>query len=885
MPVPAYKLAKEIGMPAKELIDRALEMDIVIKGNFSALDDETAERLRKALMGPSPEELARQAAEAEAAAEAARLAAEAAAREAAERAAAEAAEREIAARAAAEAKAAAESKAKPAKAGARKAPAARTKKGKAAEAPVAGGLDLSSLVTPPKAEPFVKPPAAAKVHVALPLDIPSKVKVDLPAEVVSKESLLHLKADAPEVRVLRPTEIEKFTRDVPIEPEKEKRKLKPLPRGVGGGPGSSRMGGGPGSPRMGGGPGSPRVGGGPGSPEPYRFRERYRVRREVRTYDPVAEAARRAAILDREMEVSLPVTVKDLSRQLGLKSVLLLRKLLDTGTPANLNTTLPEETILTLAQDFKRKVKIKRERELEQEILAAEPPDRPEDLKSRAPVVTFMGHVDHGKTSLLDRIRQTNVAEKESGGITQHIGAWKVTLPTGAGVTFLDTPGHEAFTAMRARGANATDVAVLVVAADDGVMPQTEEAINHARAANVQIVVALNKVDKKEANLHRVKSQLSALGLVSEDWGGNTITVEVSAITGQGMDKLIEMLSLEAEMLELKANPSRPARGMILEAKKHDTRGVIATALVQNGTLRRGDVILCGTVVGRVRALGDHLGRPLEEAGPSTPVELLGLTELPAIGEPFRAVADLETAKTIVEERIRRGARTAAAAREHVTLENLFSQIEAGKLKEIRVVLKTDVKGSAEVLQEAFTRLSTAEVRLRVLHTGIGNVNESDVILADASNALVIGFNVSTEERAKTLAQEKRVDIRHYQVIYHAVEDLEAALEGLLEPEEVEVITGHLTVKQIFKVSRLGNIAGCMVTDGKIERNAHIRLYRDKQAVHTGRIDSLKRFKDDVKEVLEGFECGIRLAGHDDIREGDVVEAFQIQHVAKKLKK
>ena len=848
MPVPTYKLAKELGMAAKDLIDRALDFDIVIKGNFSSLDDETAERLRRALTGPSPEELARQAAEQEAA----RLAAEQeAARLAAEQEAARLAAEQEAARLAAE-----QAKAKPAKAGAKKATGTRAKKGKAA-----GELDLSVLVTPPpaKAEPPAKPAPAAKVHVVLPLDIP-KVKVEVPVEAGSKESLLHLKAEAPEVRVLRPTEIEKYTRDVPVDPEKEKRKLRPLPRGP--------------------------VGGAAPAAEAQRVRGRVRVRREVRIADPVAEAARRAAMLDREMEIALPVTVKELSQQLGLKSVLLMRKLLEAGTPATLNTTLSEETVVKLAQEFKRKIKIKREREIEQEFLAAEPPDRPEDLVPRAPVVTFMGHVDHGKTSLLDRIRQTNVAAQESGGITQHIGAWKVTLPSGAGVVFLDTPGHEAFTAMRARGANATDVAVLVVAADDGVMPQTEEAINHARAANVKIVVALNKVDKKEANVHRVKSQLSALGLVAEDWGGNTIMVEVSALTGQGMDKLIESLSLEAEMLELKANPKRPASGAILEAKKHDTRGVIATALVQNGTLRRGDVILCGTVVGRVRALGDHLGRPLEEAGPSTPVELLGLTEMPAIGEPFRVLPTLEAAKAVAEERSRRGARAAAAAaREHVTLENLFSQIEAGKLKEIRVVLKTDVKGSAEVLQEAFTRLSTPEVRLRVLHTGIGNVNESDVILADASNALVIGFNVAVEDRARTLAQEKHVDIRQYQVIYHAVEELEASLEGLLEPDEVEVVTGHLTVKQIFRVSRLGNIAGCLVTDGKIERSAHVRLYRDKQVVHTGRIDSLKRFKDDVKEVQSGFECGIRLAGHDDIREGDVIEAYQIQHVAKKLKR
>ncbi len=861
MSVPAYKLAKELGIPAKDLIERALDFEIVIKGNFSPLDDETAERLRRALTGPSPEELERQAAEQAAAEEAARQAAEQAAAEAAR----QAAEREAAEKTATGTKPAAGTKAKATKAGTKKAAGTRAKKTKTAD-----GLDLSGLVTPKPAEPPTKPAPAAKVHITLPLDLSAKVKVELPAEAGTKESLLHLKADAPEVRVLRPTEIEKFTRDTPIEPEKEKRKLKPLPRGS-----SGPMPRGP-------------VGAPPRPSVPGRYehpRHRVRVRREVRVVNPALEAARRAAIMDREIEIALPVTLKELSQQLGLKTVLIMRKLFDAGTPATINTTLPEETVLKLAEEFKRKVKIKREREIEQEILTAETPDRPEDLVPRAPVVTFMGHVDHGKTSLLDRIRQTNVAERESGGITQHIGAWKVTLPTGAGVVFLDTPGHEAFTAMRARGANATDVAVLVVAADDGVMPQTEEAINHARAAGVQIVVALNKIDKKEANVHRVKSQLSALGLVAEDWGGNTITVEVSALTGQGMDKLVESLSLEAEMLELKANPKRSARGAILEAKKHGARGVIATALVQDGTLRRGDVFLCGTVIGRVRALGDHLGRPLEEAGPATPVELVGLPELPAIGEPFHVVSDLDKAKAIAEERERRGVRAAAAARDKVTLENLFSQIEAGKLKEIRVVLKTDVKGSAEVLQEAFTRLSTAEVRLRVLHTGIGTVNESDVILADASNAIVIGFNVGVDDRARLLSQEKRVDIRQYQVIYHAVEDLEAALEGLLEPEEVEVVTGHLTVKQIFKVSRLGNIAGCMVTDGKIERSSRIRLYRDKQIVHTGRLESLKRFKDDVKEVVQGFECGLRLAGHDDIREGDVVEAVQIQHVAKKLKK
>jgi translation initiation factor IF-2 len=539
-----------------------------------------------------------------------------------------------------------------------------------------------------------------------------------------------------------------------------------------------------------------------------------------------------------------------------------------------------------LAAEFKRDITVVREKTAE-ETMKAETgvKDDPQDLVPRAPVVTFMGHVDHGKTSLLDRIRNTSVAAGESGGITQHIGASKIVTKDGKAIVFLDTPGHEAFTQMRSRGARATDVAVIVIDAADGVMPQTEEAINHAKAAGVTIVIALNKIDKPQANPMKVKGQLAAIGVQVEDYGGTTGCCEVSALTGQGVDQLLERLTLEAEILDLKANPKRPASGVVLEARKSEDRGVVATILVQNGTLRKGDAILGGRGYGRVRSMQDHTGRPLPEAGPSTPVELTGFVEVPDAGDPFQVVEDIQQAKQIAEDRDRKAREAQLLERQHVTMETLFTQIESGKLKEVRVILKVDVKGSLEVLKESLPNLSTEEVKLRLLHASVGAVSEGDVLLADASDAIIIGFHVDVETRAAELAKERGIEIKLYTVIYQAIEEMKAALEGLLEPELVEQKQGHASVKEVFRISRVGAIAGCMVTDGKIERSSQVRLIRDGKVVHTGKLENLKRFKDDAKEVVEGYECGIKIAGHDDIRKGDIIEAFAVQKVARKLEK
>jgi translation initiation factor IF-2 len=592
-------------------------------------------------------------------------------------------------------------------------------------------------------------------------------------------------------------------------------------------------------------------------------------------------------IADREISLTVPITIKEFCEKLGIKSGAVIRSLIEKGVMATINASLNKEQVEELALEFNRpKVNFVPQKTVEEvELTDKTSQDRPEELVPRAPVVVFMGHVDHGKTSLLDRIRNTNVAAGESGGITQHIGASKVTTKEGKPVVFLDTPGHEAFTAMRARGANVTDVAVIVVAADDGVMPQTEEAINHAKAAGVKIVVALNKCDKPQANPNKVKGQLAALGLNPEDWGGDTVCVEVSALTGAGVDHLVEMLSLEAELLDLKANPNRPASGAVLEARKTEDRGVIATVLIQNGTLRKGDILLAGRAHGRVRAMHDSAGRSLSGAPPSTPVEVTGFVDPPDAGDRFNVLEGIDKARAIAEERSKKERATKLMERQHLTLESLFSKIESGRLKEVRVVLKVDVQGSAEVLKEALQGMSTEEVKLRLLHVSVGAITESDVILADASDAIIIGFHVEPEERARQLAKDKGVDIRLYDVIYKAIEEMQAALEGLLEPEEVEVKTGHATVKQIFRISRIGTIAGCAVTDGKIGRGDQVRLLRNGKVSFTGKMESLKRVKDDVKEVVEGYECGIKLAGHDDVIPGDVIESFQIQKVARKLNK
>jgi translation initiation factor IF-2 len=591
-----------------------------------------------------------------------------------------------------------------------------------------------------------------------------------------------------------------------------------------------------------------------------------------------------APVVGREATVQLPTTAKELSSQIGVKVNQIIALLMRHNIMANINAPLSADVVQIVGKEFGVTVNIKEgatlEQQLEAEVERGE--DRPEDLQPRAPIVTFMGHVDHGKTSLLDRIRNTNVAAGEAGGITQHIGAYRANIG-GRYVTFLDTPGHEAFTAMRARGANVTDVVVLVVAADDGVMPQTEEALDHARAAGVPIVVAVNKMDKPEAKPDKVRTQLAEKGLMPEEWGGDSLFVNVSALTGAGVEELLEMLALVAELEELKANPKKKARGTALEARVSKSRGIAVTLLVREGTLQKGDVVLCGSSYGRVKAICDDRGSPVREAGPSMPVEVLGLSEAPEAGEGFVVVDSPQRAREIAEARRAKVREAGLLQPRHVSLESLYTDIEAGKAKELCLIVKADVKGSLEAQEGVLDKLPKTEVKLRVLRSGVGNVMVSDVLLADASDAVIIGLHVGVEAEARRLAERRGVQVRLYDVIYHVTEDIRKALEGLLEPEKREKITGHAQVRQVFKISRMGAVAGCYVTEGSIPRSASVRILRDQGVAHVGPIESLKRFKDDVREVREGFECGIRLSGYDDIKEGDVFEAFVVEEIAPTL--
>jgi len=582
-------------------------------------------------------------------------------------------------------------------------------------------------------------------------------------------------------------------------------------------------------------------------------------------------------------EIEPPVTVRSLSTELGLKQNVIIQELMRVGMMVTINDALGEEAILTIATKYEIEIEQKQETQLEEQVLAeAAQEDKPEDLKVRSPVVTFLGHVDHGKTSLLDRIRNTDVAGGESGGITQHIGAHTVRQGD-AKVVFLDTPGHEAFTAMRARGANVTDVVVLVVACDDGVMPQTEEAIHHAQAAEVPIVVALNKIDRPNAKPERVLQQLSALGLQPEEWGGETICVRTSAITGEGVEDLLEMLVLQSEILELKANPAKAATGTVLESERTEGRGVETTLLVQDGSLNRGDYIIAGETSARVRALFDDRDKPLRSAGPATPVKVTGFSEVPEVSSSFFAVKDLQTARAVAENRAQKSKVAAQAPRTLVTLETLREHLDAGETKEVRFIVRADVQGSLEVLNKAINDLSGAEISTRILHSAVGAITESDVLLAEASDALVVGFNVVPDDRARSLADDRGVNVRTYQVIYQFIEEVRSALEGMLDPEEVEKLVGHAEVRQIFNVSRFGTIAGCYMRDGIIQRSSRVRLIRDGVIVHTGRLASLRRVKDDVREVREGLECGMKIEGYDDVKVGDIIEAFEIEKVARVL--
>ena len=547
------------------------------------------------------------------------------------------------------------------------------------------------------------------------------------------------------------------------------------------------------------------------------------------------------------------------------------------GIMASVNESLDFDTASLIVEDFGAKV----EKEIiltEEDKLFNDVEDAPESLVPRSPVVVVMGHVDHGKTSLLDTIRNTNVTEGEFGGITQHIGAYRVRV-NDKKITFLDTPGHEAFTAMRARGALVTDIAILVVAADDGIMPQTVEAINHAKAANVSIIVAINKIDKEGANPDRVRQELTEHGLVPEEWGGDTICVEVSAKQKINIDGLLDMVILVAEMKELKANPNRLAKGTVIEAQLDKGRGPVASLLVQNGTMKVGDIVVAGTAVGRVRAMNDDKGKAIKKAGPSIPVEILGLSEVPEGGDTFYVVEDERKAREVVEARKFKAKQEAQNANQAVSLENLFEHIEAGKMKDLNIIVKADVQGSVEAVRQSLERITNEEVRVNVIHGAVGAVNESDVMLASASNAIIVGFNVRPTPGATVAAASSEVDIRLYRVIYDAIEDIEAAMKGMLAPKFREAITGHVEIRTTFKVSGVGTIGGAYVTDGKVQRNSLVRIVRDGIVIHEGELASLKRFKDDVKEVNSGYECGISIEKFNDIKEGDIVEVYVMEQI------
>ena len=570
------------------------------------------------------------------------------------------------------------------------------------------------------------------------------------------------------------------------------------------------------------------------------------------------------------------ITVKDLSERIGKPVSEIIKKLLMLGIFANINNELDFDTAQLICTEFGVELELKLAETAEDALEAEDVEDSEEDLVSRPPVVTIMGHVDHGKTSLLDAIRNTSVTSTEAGGITQHIGAYRVEI-NGSKITFLDTPGHAAFTSMRLRGAMATDIAILVVAADDGIMPQTVEAINHAKAAGVQIIVAINKMDKPAANPDRVLQQLTEYELVPEEWGGETICVPVSAVTKQGIDKLLESVLLVAEMQELKANPNRSAKGVVIEARLDKGRGPVSTLLVQNGTLRSGDIIVAGTAVGRVRVMTDDKGRKVDSAGPSVPVEIMGLDEVPQAGDGFDAVNDERLARELVEQRKAKAKEEQFKEYQKVTLDNLFASIKEGELKDLNIIIKADVQGSAEAVKQSLLKLSNDEVRVKVIHSGVGAISESDVMLANASNAIIVGFNVRPDAVAADNAERDGVEIRTYRVIYDCIEEIEAAIKGMLAPKFRDVDIGRAEVRQVVRISSVGNIAGCHVMNGKITRNAKIRVVRDGIVVAEDEMASLRRFKDDVKEVASGFDCGIGLAKFNDIKEGDILEAFVVE--------
>ena len=597
------------------------------------------------------------------------------------------------------------------------------------------------------------------------------------------------------------------------------------------------------------------------------------------------EEAEKLRRLQLEIAKKTPLTVKippeisvgELASRMKKTGAEVVKCLMKNGVMASLSQLIDFDTAAIIAEELGCKVEREVVVTIEEKLIDATE-DKPEDLVPRAPVVVVMGHVDHGKTSLLDYIRDASVASGEAGGITQHIGAYQTQIG-GKPITFLDTPGHEAFTSMRARGAMVTDIAILVVAAEDGIMPQTVESINHAKAADIPIIVAINKMDKPEANPDRIKQQLTEYELVAEEWGGQTIICPISAKTGMGIENLLEMVSLTAEVAELKANPNRAAQGTVVEARLDKGRGPVATLLVQNGTLHLGDIIIAGTAVGRVRAMVDSKGARLTEAGPSVPVEITGLGEVPGAGSTFNAVADERLARELVEQRKAEERAKAAAPVQKVSLEDLFSQIQAGEVKDLNIIVKADVQGSAEAVKSSLEKISNDEVRVRVIHSGVGAISESDVMLAATSKAIIVGFNVRPDASARDNAARSNVDMRMYRVIYDAINEVEAAMKGMLAPKFREALIGHAEIRQTYKVSGVGTVAGCYVQDGKIQRSCQVRIVRDGVVIHEGMLASLQRFKDAVKEVASGYECGMTIEKFNDIKEGDIIECFVMEQI------
>jgi len=581
------------------------------------------------------------------------------------------------------------------------------------------------------------------------------------------------------------------------------------------------------------------------------------------------------------LKISEVITVGELAKRMGVKLALVIKTLLDLGVMATINHLIDSDTAAIVASEFGyevEKVSIDSEDLIAEEHQASSE----ENMLPRPPVVTIMGHVDHGKTSLLDAIRKTNVVATEAGGITQHIGAYQVEIGRGS-ITFLDTPGHEAFTAMRARGAKATDIVVLVVAADEGPMPQTIEALNHAKAANVPIVVAINKIDKPGANPDRVKNQLAERGLIPEEWGGTTVYAEVSAKKNIGIQELLDLILIQAEVLELKANPNKLAKGVVVESKLDKGRGPVATVLVQEGTLKVGDPFIVGTLYGKVRSLINDKGKRIDKAGPSVPVEVLGLPGVPEAGETFIVISDERKARQIASLREQKMKEKELAQKSKLSLEDIYERIQQGEIQELKVILKADVQGSCEAIVDAISKISASNVKVNVIHSGVGSISESDVMLAEASNAIVIGFNVKVDAKAQQLAEKNKIDIKLYNIIYELIDNIKFAMEGLLKPVEKEVTVGKAEVRQTFSVPRVGTIAGCFVTEGKIVRNNRVKVIRDNNVIFDGKILSLKRFKDDVREVQQGFECGVSVEGFNDIKVGDILEFYEIQKIAMKL--